>query len=168
MAVYELVRRRLKLILVCDGGADPEFSFSDFQTTIRRIEDDFGARVKVDDDASPDQVLPTEPTKSPAYPRGAKFAKQGYMSATISYVDGTEGKLIYLKTTLIEDMHKDNELSVKVKGYKAEHDSFPDESTADQFFDEVQFEAYRELGFRIASQMIREDELWKTLDDFRK
>ena len=167
MGVYELVRRRLKLILVCDGGADPDFSFSDFQTTIRRIEDDFGARVNVDDNASPDQVLPTEP-EVPAYPPGAKFAKQGYMTATISYADGTEGKLIYLKTTLIKDKKKINELSFKVKGYKAEHKSFPDESTADQFFDEVQFEAYRELGFRIASQMIHDLNLRNKWDDFIK
>ncbi|NOQ14128.1 MAG: hypothetical protein GQ583_06575 [Methyloprofundus sp.] len=168
MGVYELVRRRLKLILVCDGGADPDFSFSDFQTTIRRIEDDFGARVVVDDTASPDHVLPIEPEK-PAYPPGAKFAKQGYMIAKITYADASEGKLIYLKTTLIGDKdNSNNKLSFKVKGYKAEHESFPDESTADQFFDEVQFEAYRELGFRIANQMISGSNLRDTLNNLRR
>ena len=167
MAVYELVRRRLKLIVVCDGGADPDFSFSDIQTTIRRIEDDFGARIKVDDQASPDQVLPKEPAE-PAYPPGAKFAEKGYMTGRITYVDGTTGRLIYLKTTLLDDKSKDNELSFSVKGYKAEHESFPDESTADQFFDEVQFEAYRELGFRIASQMIRDSDIEDKLGDPHK
>jgi hypothetical protein len=53
-----------------------------------------------------------------------------------------------MKTTLIEDV------SFKVKGYVAQNPSFPDESTADQFFDEVQFEAYRELGFCIADKML--------------
>jgi|GEM_PF-2419061 len=37
--------------------------------------------------------------------------------------------------------------------YKKAHISFPDQSTADQFFDEKQFEAYRELGYLIAEQM---------------
>ncbi len=149
--VYELVRRRTKLIIVCDGGADAEFSFSDFQTTVRRIEDDFGARVKVLDDASPDQVVPCSPVteeNSGVYPRDAKFAQQGHMMGHIIYADGSEGWIIYLKTTLIKDV------TFKVKGYAAQNKDFPDQSTADQFFDEVQFEAYRELGYRLTIKML--------------
>lgn len=147
--VYELIRRRMKLIIVCDGGSDPDTSFSDFQTTIRRIEDDFGARLKVDDDLSPDKVVPVAYKKS-TYPKDRKFAAQGYMKGTVTYADGTKGTIIYLKTTLIRDV------SFKVKGYAASNPDFPDQSTADQFFDEVQFESYRELGYSIASQMCRE------------
>lgn len=55
-----------------------------------------------------------------------------------------------------------------MKGYKAEHKPIPDESTVDQFFDAVQFEAYREFGFRIAGQMIRDLNLRNKWDDFRK
>ena len=36
-------------------------------------------------------------------------------------------------------------------------DGLPDESTADLFFDEEQFEAYRELGYRIAETVFRKD-----------
>ena len=71
------------------------------------------------------------------------------MVATISYADGSMGTLIYLKTALIKDV------SFKVKGYAAQNPEFPDQSTADQFFDEVQFEAYRELGYRIADKMLK-------------
>ncbi len=39
-------------------------------------------------------------------------------------------------------------------GYKKAHPAFPDESTADQFFDEKQFEAYRVLGFHLGRQMV--------------
>jgi len=147
--VYELVRRRLRLIIVCDGGADPEFSFSDFQTTVRRIEDDFGARVKVLDEATPDQIVPVAGDgKRGVYPKGAGFAEQGHMVGRITYADGSTGTLIYLKTTLLRDV------SFKVKGYAAQDPDFPDQSTADQFFDEVQFEAYRELGYSIAEKML--------------
>ena len=145
--IYELVRRRVKLIVACDGGADAEFSFSDFQTTIRRIEDDFGARVKTVRGATPDKIVPIE-QKDSVYPKDGKFADQGHMVANISYADGSTGTLIYLKTTLIRDV------SFKVKGYAAQNPEFPDQSTADQFFDEVQFEAYRELGYRIADKML--------------
>jgi len=145
--IYELVRRRVKLIVACDGGADADFSFSDFQTTIRRIEDDFGARVKTVKGASPDNIVPIEQEDS-VYPKDGKFAEQGHMIANITYSDGSKGILIYLKTTLIKSV------SFKVKGYAARNPEFPDQSTADQFFDEVQFEAYRELGYRIADVML--------------
>ena len=42
-------------------------------------------------------------------------------------------------------------------GYKNTHLDFPDESTADQFFDEVQMEAYRMLGMSLAESMINND-----------
>jgi predicted acylesterase/phospholipase RssA len=145
--VYELVRRRAKLIIVCDGGADKEFSFSDFQTTVRRMEDDFGARVKVIDPDSPDLVVPI-PKEGYVYPREAKFAAQGHMLGAITYADDSEGTIIYLKTALIP------EVSFKVKAYAAQNTDFPDQSTADQFFDEAQFESYRELGYRIATTML--------------
>lgn len=145
--VYELVRRRAKLIIVCDGSADAEFSFSDFQTTVRRIEDDFGAQVKVAEEASPDELMPQKQHHG-RYPRNTEFAKQGHMLGTITYADNSKGILIYLKTTLTIDV------SFKVKGYAAQNPEFPDQSTADQFFDEVQFEAYRELGYRLADTML--------------
>ncbi|MCP3849960.1 MAG: hypothetical protein GY694_06945 [Gammaproteobacteria bacterium] len=153
--IYELVRRRAKLILACDGGEDHAFSFSDFQTTVRRIEDDFGARVTVDDTYSVNDVVPLkqDPRKYKddlSYPPEAELAERGFILATITYPDDTEGQLIYLKTTM------QKEVSFKVKGYKAKNPQFPDQSTGDQFFDEVQFEAYRELGFSIASKMIRD------------
>ena len=56
--------------------------------------------------------------------------------------------LIYLKTTLIEG------LPLALLGYRGANPTFPDQSTADQFFDEEQFEAYRELGFIIAERMM--------------
>ena len=56
------------------------------------------------------------------------------------------GKIIYVKTSLCSgdptDLHE----------YKHLHPSFPHESTADQLFDEAQFESYRELGYRAGKQ----------------
>lgn len=151
-AIYELVRRRLRLILACDGGADPAFSFSDFQTTVRRIEDDFGARVFIDPRFTPDAMIP-RPSQTTLYPEKREFSERGFMICRIVYRDGSEGTLVYLKTALTGDV------SFKVKGYAAENADFPDQPTSDQFFDEVQVEAYRELGYRIATSMMAEVDL---------
>ena len=39
-----------------------------------------------------------------------------------------------------------------VLAYWADHDDFPHQSTADQFFEESQFESYRALGEQITQQ----------------
>ncbi|MCI0653736.1 MAG: patatin-like phospholipase family protein [Methylococcaceae bacterium] len=160
MAVYELIRRKLKLILVSDGGEDADFTFSDFQTTVRRIENDFGVRIRFRDEG-PDSVIPYA-RHTPAYPPDTKFSWQGYMVADIVYprpdpdpgdANKYRGLLVYIKSTLIKDCN------FKIKGYKAQNPAFPHQSTADQFFDEVQFEAYRELGFSITESMIQDNGL---------
>lgn len=56
--------------------------------------------------------------------------------------------LIYLPTTFIHGLGAD------LYGYRQAHPAFPDESTNDQFFDEKQFEAYRELGFQLTWRML--------------
>jgi len=53
-----------------------------------------------------------------------------------------KGKLIYVKSTLTADDPDD------LHEYKRQHESFPHESTVDQFFDKAQFESYRMLGYR--------------------
>ena len=49
LGIYELIRRRARLIVACDGTADPDFGFSDFITVLARIEADFGARIRFDE-----------------------------------------------------------------------------------------------------------------------
>jgi hypothetical protein len=41
--------------------------------------------------------------------------------------------------------------------YATNNPEFPNESTADQFFDERQFETYREAGYAATAGMIREN-----------
>lgn len=79
------------------------------------------------------------------------IAKHGFAIADIKYQDGSIGTLVYVKLAMIEG------LSTDVYSYKGVHPSFPHESTADQFFDEKQFEAYRELGYYVAWQMMESE-----------
>ena len=90
------------------------------------------------------------PSIEAGYPRDARVSERAYAVAEIIYSDGSEGQLVYLTTALIKG------LRLKLMGYKGANWDFPDQSTGDQFFDETQFEAYRELGYVIADLAVRE------------
>ncbi|MDQ6995833.1 MAG: patatin-like phospholipase family protein [Mariprofundus sp.] len=153
LALYELVRRRVKTIVVCDGAADAGYTFSDFSNFVEKVRVDFGATVNMP------SLLRMCPT--PAYDsHGNKknqfavdTAEKGYLVGEIIYDDGSTGTLAYIKTTMIEKLPKD------IYGYQSAHADFPDETTADQFFDEKQFEAYRELGYRIGLTLTQDESL---------
>ena len=147
--LYELIRRRANLILICDGEADKTTSYYSFVTVMRRIEDRFGATLHFKTGMGPERLIPkpADP-KAPNYPAGVDYADRGFFIAEVRYQGGKTGTIIYLKTTLIPG------LTMKAKGYAGAHPDFPDETTADQFFDAEQFEAYRELGYRIAVQAV--------------
>ncbi|MGE5215325.1 MAG: hypothetical protein ACM3NN_16735, partial [Nitrospirota bacterium] len=157
LGIYELVRRGCRLIIVCDGGQDIRASYSDFISAIRRIEQDFGAEIEFNKHGGPERMI-ARPVSN-EYPKDAEYADHGFLWATIKYhrqaIRGgpTEGVIIYLKTAMIK------ELGIKAKGYKGAEPDFPDQGTSDQFFDEEQFEAYREVGYRIADTMLRDKAL---------
>jgi hypothetical protein len=148
LGIYELIRRRLKTIVVCDGGADEKFTFDDLANAIERVRVDFGARIQFKDPGFDlNGVLPGsagDETTDVRY----QTAKRGFAVASISYADGSEGLLIYIKATMIRG------LSTDLYSYKAAHPKFPHEPTLDQFFDEVQIEAYRELGYYLGWQFL--------------
>jgi hypothetical protein len=156
LGIYELVRRGCRLIIVCDGGQDIRASYSDFVSAIRRIEQDFGAEIEFQK-GGPERMI-ARPV-SDEYPKDADYAAHGFLWATIKYHRHAtrggppQGIIIYLKATMIR------ELGIKAKGYKGAQPSFPDESTGDQFFNEEQFEAYREVGYRIADTMCQDKQL---------
>jgi Patatin-like phospholipase len=146
LGLYELVRRRVRLIVACDGTADPDYAFKDLQNAMARVWTDFGARIEFDQAA----LTPFMPSIEAGYPRDARVSKRAYAVAEITYADNSKGCLVYLTTALIEG------LRLKLMGYKGANRDFPDQSTGDQFFDETQFEAYRELGYVIADLAVRE------------
>ncbi|HUL94304.1 MAG TPA: patatin-like phospholipase family protein [Burkholderiales bacterium] len=155
LGIYELVRRRLKLIVACDGGADPEYTFSDLANAIEKVRADFGAIIEVSDVDLHDLIpRPEDGAKADAGSSAKKFAERGYLFATIRYAKANQkdanayGMLIYMTTTFFRG------LSADLYGYRNAHPSFPDEPTSDQFFDEKQFEAYRELGYQTARAMM--------------
>jgi hypothetical protein len=65
----------------------------------------------------------------------------------------TEGKLLYIKNSFLAD-EKNGHISADVIEYAKRHSSFPHDATADQFFNEQQFESYRKLAECIATQLL--------------
>jgi hypothetical protein len=59
---------------------------------------------------------------------------------------------LYIKSSITGDEYE------YVREYRERNPEFPHESTADQFFDETRFEAYRALGYHIGDQLFSHDE----------
>lgn len=151
--LYELVRRRLKLIIVCDGSADPVYGFDDLANAMEKVRADFGAIVSWHctdlETLTPKSVI--EAAKETD--KRMTYADQGYLMGKIRYADDSEGTLLFLTTTFFK------ELSADLYSYRKNHNEFPDQPTSDQFFDERQFEAYRELGFQTAHAMMCDEKV---------
>jgi hypothetical protein len=156
LGLYELVRRRVRLIILCDGGQDPDFAFEDLQIAQRRIAADFGATLDFDADTL--ETLIPHKTDHRFPESDLKLADAGHILGTIRYSDGSTGTLVYLKTTLIE------RLPLALLGYRGANGDFPDQSTTDQFFDEEQFDSYRELGYIIATRMMEDGDVQKGIE----
>jgi hypothetical protein len=151
LGLYELIRRRLRLIIVCDGAADPDFGFDDLGNAMEKVRADFGTLIDIDC-ADAETLTPTGEGKSDTAKR-LSYAKKGYLRAKIIYNDREQGTLLYLTTSFFKDLLAD------LYAYRKTHDEFPDQPTSDQFFDEKQFEAYRELGYQTAYHMMCDKEV---------
>jgi hypothetical protein len=156
LGIYELIRRRARLIVACDGTADPQFGFSDFITLLARIEADFGARITFNPASGLEVFMPS---RAAGFPRNTQLAQRGFTVGKIRYSDNSEGDLIYVTTTLFSG------LGLATLGYRAGNPDFPDQTTADQFFNEAQFEAYRQLGYSVGEAVLGDGECRKLLHE---
>ncbi len=133
LAIYPLLKRRCRFIVAVDGEADPHMTFGGLVTLMRFARIDLGIDINMD-------LEGLRKNK-----RGD--SKQGWTYGEIRYGDGEIGHLLYIKLSVCG---KEPEY---VRAYRAKHAEYPHESTADQFFSEEQFEAYRALGAYIAEDM---------------
>lgn len=136
LGVYELVRRRCKVIIACDAECDSGLSFGSLGNVVRMCQTDFGARIDIDIESI--RPLP-----------GTQTSRAHCAVGRINYANGSRGYLIYLKSSLTGDE------DIGIEQYLAANPDFPHQTTGDQFFDEDQFEAYRRLGHHIARLTFR-------------
>jgi hypothetical protein len=87
--------------------------------------------------------------------RDAEFSQDHCVAGKIDYskADGAgtpNGTLLYIKPSLLGTE------CAELLNYRKANKAFPHESTADQWFDETQFESYRALGYNIGKLALAE------------
>jgi hypothetical protein len=132
LGLYEMVLRRCRHIVLVDAGADREFQFEDLGNAIRKINIDLGIPITF-----PGLVAWPLSNQKAATDRYCVVGKIDYCCVDPA---APTGYLIYIKPQLIGREPRD------VTAYAAAHSAFPHETTANQFFNEAQFESYRHLG----------------------
>jgi hypothetical protein len=146
LGAYEALRRRCKLIVVSDASADPPFHFEGLANLVHKARADLGIEINAN-------AVPIRPEVAAGGVIGA--SKVNHVIAEITYPPEPGGKatqagwLIYVKSSLPENLPAD------IENYRWASPGFPHQSTADQWFDESQFEAYRRLGLQIGRGVVK-------------
>ena len=124
LGIYEMVRRRCRLIVVSDAGCDPKFEFDDLGNAVRKISLDLGVHISFDGIENLAMRCPNNDGSKVPY----------HAIGTIHYRDadrgGEDGVILYIKPAYhgIEN--------IGIRSYAAANQDFPHQSTGDQFFSE--------------------------------
>lgn len=159
LAVYEMVRRRIPRIVAVDAGGDSEYQFEDLGNLIRRVKLDFQCELQLADATQLATVFPNQSLHrhfgqldqlhaaqpEPRWHQNPSNVKRavllhGHFEQSDQHFPAKDIYILYIKPTLTRQESPD------ILRYQLEHPDFPHESTADQFFDEAQWESYRKLG----------------------
>jgi hypothetical protein len=164
---YELLRRRVPFVIVCNAGADRDRQGSALAQLIRRVRVDFGAEIQeiyadpMDLQLSgiPDYVALHLGTLHDLCGTGGESPKKHAVLLLLRYPCGPNVRsqdpwlarkhtwLLYLKATLTGDEPAD------VRNYANFNPDFPNETQADHPLDESMWESYRKLGEHIGDDL---------------
>lgn len=148
LGVYEMLRRRCRVIVAVDAGEDPGFELNELGNIVRKARIDFGVEIEFPsaEAASGQDCLRLGLNNRPKSRASSPYCAVG----TILYPDeresGKSGLLIYIKPAL----HGEEPEDVWSHASKSK---FPHDTTFDQFFNESKFESYRCLGRHIARKI---------------
>ena len=145
LGLYELLRRRCKYIIAVDGtgeaAEEQPLTFDGLGLALRRARIDFGVLVDID-------LRPM--MRDPATGHVKSYFAVGLIRCPITDghgsaepMDEDTGILVYIKGGIVEDSIPPDLIAY----HRGVNPNFPHDPTADQQFDEPQFESYRELGF---------------------
>lgn len=149
LGLYEMVRRRCRLIVVSDAGCDPNFAFDDLGNAVRKIKLDLGVTIRFyglselktrpKDGGEIDPRTPYHAIGEIDYPAADRDSDQDKVE---------KGVILYLKPAY----HGSEDIDIR--SYATADPDFPHQSTAEQWFSESQFESYRALGFEIVDGLL--------------
>jgi hypothetical protein len=169
--IYELVRRRLPLVIAADALYDPCYRYENVALVMRLCEIDFGATFgwlnpvplraegAVGWEAFEDGGPPVpgwirrwlDPGAIGSWEEIKRNGPYAAALARITYADGWPRRtswLLLLKTAVPPGMPLD------VRCYAETNPAFPNDTTADQFLTDDQWESYRQLGERTAEAVL--------------
>lgn len=164
--VYALLRRRIDFILALDNGADDAYRFDDVANLMRLASVDLGARFKPITRAS----LATRLSGSSAAgllellgdPNGLprdNGKDENFLLAYHVELPAADGLPAHTATLLWVKPRLTARASLDLRQYQVTHPAFPQEATADQFFDDEQWESYRQLG-ELAGNTLLDRTMW--------
>ena len=153
--VYELLRRQVGLVIASDNGADPDYELEDLANLFRLARIDFGmeflnfseAEVRADSrlaTLAPWLADPEVIDRGDAANQRCLMLYWAYRPDAVK--QGTA--LLVFKPRLVAAAPSD------VHQYASVSATFPQETTADQFFNEAQWESYRRLAQCIGDQVL--------------
>ena len=146
--LYEMILRRCRFIVVSDASTDPIYCYESLANAIRQIRVDFGVPIELregnraeNEDKLSDMRFDKKPKKTNRYCAVFDIRYSCVDKAQGSVPDPAyDGVLIYIKPSLNGSEPAD------VLHYHKSDDAFPEDTIADQWFSEPQFESYRMLG----------------------
>jgi hypothetical protein len=146
LGVYQLLKRRCKLIIAVDAEEDAAMNFESLVKLQRYARIDLGVRIDLPWQEIRTSTLTTGKSIADNSPGVPSYAHNGPHCAVgvIEYSTTERGYLLYIKSSLTGD---ENDYIID---YKRRNPTFPHETTGDQMFTEEQFEVYRALGFHAA------------------
>lgn len=139
LGIYELLKRRCRFIIAVDGESDGDMTFHGLTNLQRLAYIDHGITIEAD-------LADLRKDVNGLSRSHFRLCRIRYPRGEMEAVEEL-GYLIYLKLSLTGN---EGEF---IRRFKSDEPAFPHHSTANQFFSEVQFEAYRALGEHVGDKL---------------
>jgi hypothetical protein len=157
LGLVELLRHRCGHICCIDGSGDRRDVAQTLAQAVELAYEELGVIIQLDDpgrlSAGPDGPRPEAPDQLLAELKD-RLAKECVITGHITYPDlgpglpAQVGSLVIAKAVLTQDAPFD------VLAHATCHPSFPNDSTADQWFDFARFDAYHSLGRHVGEKAL--------------
>jgi hypothetical protein len=171
---YELLRHRVPLIVICDDGADPKYTFEDCANLVRKARLDFGVENRRHSAAGARRFRNTGGCAPESAADRGGFGRRADRSrgvvvnlllAKVTHPKLSEGDERHSLLVIVKPSTTGDE-PLDVLQCAASHPTFRQETTADQFVDGAQGESYRRAGQHFGQQVraLTFDDLFDSLN----
>lgn len=150
IGLYQLLKRKCRVIIVADAEADPAMTFGALVDAERFARIDLGVRIDIKWQPVRVAALSRNASREQYIPEASPAHDCHFAIGEIDYGANEKGILLYIKAAATGDEPD------YVLDYERRFPAFPHETTGDQFFSEEQMEAYRALGFHAAWRALAE------------